>query len=79
MNEIQKSETETKFSLAALELNARRPKTHVVFEDREPAPAVAPTVELTLNGTQILLALGTVLSLTAMLFWAVLRYWIFAR
>ena len=79
MNEIQKSGTETTFSLAALELNARGPKTHAVLEDREPAPVAAPNVELTLNGTQLLLALGTVLSLTAMLFWAVLHYWIFAR
>jgi hypothetical protein len=79
MNEVQKSGTETEFSLAALELNALRPKTHAAPEDGQPAPPAAATVELTLNGTQLLLALGTVLSLTAMLFWAVLHYWIFAH
>jgi hypothetical protein len=71
MNEIQKSGTETEFSLAALELNAIRPKTHAAREDGELAQPAAPTFELTLNGTQLLLALGAVLSLTAVLLWVV--------
>jgi hypothetical protein len=79
MNELQKSGTETEFSLAALELNPLRPKTHAAPEDRKPAQPAAPTVELTLNGTQLLLALGAVLSLTAVLLWVVLHYWIFAH
>ena len=78
-NEVQKSATETKFSLAALESNALRPKTHAAPEDGQPAQPAAPTVELTLDGTQLLLALGAVLSLTAVLLWAVLQYWIFAH
>ncbi len=78
-NEVQKSGTETEFSLAALGLNALRPKTHATAEDGQPAQPAAPTVGLTLNGTQLLLALGTVLALTAVLPWAVLHYWIFAR
>jgi hypothetical protein len=77
-NEVQKSGTETGFSLAALELNALRPKTRAAPEDDQPAQPAAPTVELTLNGTQLLLALGAALSLTAVLLWAVLHYWIFA-
>jgi hypothetical protein len=79
MNETQKSGTETEFSVAALELNALRPKTHAAPEDREPAQPAAPTVELTLNGTQLLFALGAVLALIAVLLWAVLHYWIFAH
>jgi hypothetical protein len=59
-NEAQKSGTETEFSLAALELDALRPKTHAAPEDGQPAQPAAPTVELTLNGTQVLLALGAV-------------------
>jgi hypothetical protein len=78
-NEIQKSGTETEFSLAALELNEVWPKTHAAPEDGQPAQPAAPTVELTLNGTQLLLALGAVLALTAVLLWAVLHYWIFAH
>ena len=78
-NEVQKSGTETEFSLAALELNALRPKTQAASEDGQPAQPAAPTIELTLNGTQLLLALGAVLSLTAVLLWAVLHYWIFAH
>jgi hypothetical protein len=78
MNEVQKSGTETEFSLA-LQLNALRSKTHAAPEDGQPAQPAAPSVELTLNGTQLLLALGAVLSLTAVLHWAVLRYWIFAH
>jgi len=78
-NEVQKSGTETEFSLAALELNALRPKTQAAPEDGQPAQPAAPTIELTLNGTQLLLALGAVLSLTAVLLWAVLHYWIFAH
>jgi hypothetical protein len=78
-NEVQKRGTETEFSLAALELNTVRPKTHATPEDGQPAQPAAPTVELTLNGTQLLLALGAVSSLTAVLLWAVLRYWIFAH
>ncbi len=77
MNEVQKSGTETEFSLA-LQLNALRSKTHAA-EDGQPAQPAAPSVELTLNGTQLLLALGAVLSLTAVLHWAVLHYWIFAH
>jgi hypothetical protein len=79
MNEVQKSGTETEFSLAGLELNALRSKTHAAPEDGQPAQPAAPSVELTLNGTQLLLALGAVLSLTALLHWAVLHYWIFAH
>jgi hypothetical protein len=79
VNEVQKSGTETEFSLAALELNALRPKTQAAPEDGQPAQPAAPTIELTLNGTQLLLALGAVLSLTAVLLWAVLHYWIFAH
>ena len=60
-NEVQKSGAETEFSLAALELNALRPKTHAAPEDGKPAQPAAPSVELTLNGTQLLLALGAVL------------------
>jgi hypothetical protein len=67
------------FSLAALELNALRPKTRAAPEDGQPAQPAAPTVELRLNGTQLLLALGAVLSLTAVVLWAVLHYWIFAH
>jgi hypothetical protein len=78
-NEVQKSGTETAFSLAALELNALRPKTHAASEDGQPAQPAAPPVELTLNGTQLLLALGAVSSFTAVLPWAVLHYWIFAH
>lgn len=78
-DEVQKSVTETEFSLAALELNALRPKTHAAPEAGQPAQPAAPTVELTLNGTQLLLALGAVLSLTAVLLWAVLQYWILAH
>jgi len=78
-NEVQKSGTETELSLAALELNALRPKTHAAPEDGQPAQPAAPPVELTLNGTQLLLALGAVSSLTAVLPWAVLHYWIFAH
>jgi hypothetical protein len=78
-NEVQKSGTETEFSLAALELNALRPKTYAAPEDGQPAQPAAPPVELTLNGTQLLLALGAVLSLTAVLPWAVLHYWISAH
>jgi len=78
-NEVQKSGTETEFSLAALELNALRPKTQAAPEDGQPAQPAAPTIELTFNGTQLLLALGAVLSLTAVLLWAVLHYWIFAH
>jgi hypothetical protein len=78
-NEVQKSGTETGFSLAALELNALRPKTHAAPEDGQPAQPAAPPVELTLNGTQLLLALGAVSSFTAVLPWAVLHYWIFAH
>jgi hypothetical protein len=78
-NEVQKSGIETEFSLAALELNALRPKTHAAPEDGQPAQPAAPTVELTLNGTQLLLALGAILSLTVALLWAVLHYWIFAQ
>ena len=78
-NEVQKSRTETELSLAALELNALRPKTHAAPEDGQPAQPAAPPVELTLNGTQLLLALGAVSSLTAVLPWAVLHYWIFAH
>jgi hypothetical protein len=78
-NEVQKRGTETEFSLAALELNALRPKTHAAPEDGQPAQPGAPRVELTLNGTQLLLALGAVLALTAVLLWAVLHYWIFAH
>ena len=77
-NEVQKSATETEFSLAALELNKLRPKTHAP-EDGQPAQRATPTLELTLNGTQLLLALGAALSLTASLLWAVLHYWIFAQ
>jgi hypothetical protein len=66
-NEVQKSGTETGFSLAALELNALRPKTHAAPEHAQPAQPAAPTVELTLNGSQLLLALGAVLPLTAVL------------
>jgi hypothetical protein len=66
------------FSLAALELNALRPKTRAA-PDGQPAQPAAPTVELRLNGTQLLLALGAVLSLTAVVLWAVLHYWIFAH
>jgi hypothetical protein len=76
-NEIQKSGTETEFSLAALKLNELRPKTHAAPDDGQPAQPAAPAVELTLNGTQLLLALGAVLALTAVLLWAVLHYWIF--
>ena len=78
-NEVQKSGTETGFSLAALELNALRPKTHAALENGQPAQPAALTVELTLNGTQLLLALGAVSSFTAVLPWAVLHYWIFAH
>jgi hypothetical protein len=78
-NEVQKSATETEFSLAAMELNELRPKTHAAPEGGQPAQPAAPTVELTLNGTQLLVALGAVLSLTAVLLWAVLHYWIFAH
>jgi len=78
-NEVQKSGTETEFSLAAQELNALRPKTQAAPKDGQPAQPAAPTIELTLNGTQLLLALGAVLSLTAVLLWAVLHYWIFAH
>ena len=78
-NEVQKSGTETGSSLAALELNALRPKTHAAPEDGQPAQPAAPPVELTLNGTQLLLALGAVSSFTAVLPWAVLHYWIFAH
>jgi hypothetical protein len=78
-NEVQKSGTETEFSLAALELNALRPKTHAAPEDGQPAQPAAPPVELTLNGTQLLLALGAILPLTAVLLWAVLHHWIFAH
>jgi hypothetical protein len=78
-NEIQKSGTETEFSLAALELNELRPKNHAALEDGQPAQPAAATVELTLNSTQLLLALGAVLALTAVLPWAVLHYWIFAH
>jgi hypothetical protein len=78
-DEVQKSGTETEFSLAALGLNALRPKTHAAPGDGQPAQPAAPSVELTLNGTQLLLALGAVLSLTAVLPWAVLHYWIFAH
>jgi hypothetical protein len=77
-NEVQKSGTETEFSLAALELNALRPKTQAAPEDGQHAQPAAPTLELTLNGTQLLLALGAVLALTTVLLWAVLHYWIFA-
>lgn len=49
-NEVQKSGTEAELSLAALELNALRPKTHAATEDGQPAQPAAPTVELTLNG-----------------------------
>lgn len=79
MNEVQKSGTETEFSLAGLELNALRSETHAAPEDGQPAQPAAPSVELTLNGTQLLLALGAVLSLTAVLLWAVLQYWILAH
>ena len=65
-DEVQKSATETEFSLAAP-------------EDGQPAQPAAPPIELTLNGTQLLLALGAVLSLTAVLLWAVLQYWILAH
>jgi hypothetical protein len=78
-NEVQKSGTETEFSLAALELNALRPKTHAAPEDGQPMQPAAPTVELTLNGTQLLLALGAILSPIAVLLWTVLHYWIFAQ
>ena len=71
-DEVQKSVTETEFSLAALELNALRPKSHAAPEDGQSAQPAAPTVEL-------LLALGAVLSLTAVLLWAVLQYWILAH
>jgi hypothetical protein len=79
MNDVQKSGTETEFSLAALDVNVLRPKTHAAPEDGQPAQPAAPPIELTLNGTQLLLALGAVLSLTAVLLWAVLHYWIFAH
>lgn len=79
MNEVQKSGTETEFSLAALELNALRPKIHAAPEDGQPAQPAVPTVELRLNGTQLLLALGAVLSLTAVLLWPVVHYWIFTH
>jgi len=78
-NELHKSGAETEFSLAALELNELRPKTHAAPEDGQPAQPAAPTVELTLNGTQLFLAMGAVLALTAVLLWAVLHYWIFAH
>lgn len=78
-NEVQKSGAETEFSLTALELNELRPKTHAAPEDGQPARRATPTLELTLNGTQLLLALGAVLSLTASLLWAVLHYWVFAQ
>lgn len=78
-NEVRKSGIETEFSLAALELNALRPKARAAPEDRQPAQPAAPTIELTLNGTQLLLAMGAVLSLTAVLLWAVVHYWIFAH
>jgi hypothetical protein len=77
MNELHKSGIDTEFSLAAWELNRLRPKTHAAPEDGQPAQPAVPTAELTLNGTQLVLALGAVLSLTAGLLWVVLHYWIF--
>lgn len=41
-NEVQKSGTETEFSLAALELNALRPNTHAAPEDGQSAHRKLP-------------------------------------
>ena len=75
-NELHQGSTETDFTLSALHVTSLRPTIEAAPRNTKLAKPPVPFFELTISGTQLLLALATALALTSMLLWVVVHYWI---
>ena len=78
-NELRQGGTEMDITLSALHVASLRPTIEVPPRDAKPLKPPVPPFELTISGTQVLLALATVLALTALFLWVVVHYWIFGH
>ena len=74
-NELHQGSTETDFTLSALHVTSLRPTIEATPRNAKPLKPPVP-FELTISGTQLLLALATALALTTLLLWVVVHYWI---
>ena len=78
-NELRQGGTKMDFTLSVLHATSFRPTIEAAPRNAKRAKPPVRPFELTISGTQLLLALATALALTTLLLWVVVHYWIFGH